>query len=340
MLDGEDVLCCTATGDGKSAAFAVPILVLNEYNAHKDMYPAGFPSRTNPVGLVVTPTKGLASNIVLELTKLGVAAFAYSKESLADARRRGTKLADEIKTCTKWRVICVDPEHLKTKEWREIADFPEFRLQLIYAATDEAHLINEWGMDFRVDFKSIGLFVRGCLPPSICILALSATLAPGKDTTAFSIQTLSHGLSGYEFPDLLPYLCSGRKVIVNFHSLPMLFHCYAWIWRMQPDSADKKRRTRMYHSGCSAECNEETIRMILEDPLCQFILCTIAFSNGINARTLLDCITVGFHFTIDILWQQMGRVGRQEDTLARGILLIQPSTITLAEKYLKAIRCA
>ena len=47
MLDGEDVLCCTATGDGKSAAFAVPILVLNEYNAHKDLYPAGLPTRRN-----------------------------------------------------------------------------------------------------------------------------------------------------------------------------------------------------------------------------------------------------------------------------------------------------
>ncbi|KAJ6516509.1 hypothetical protein C8R45DRAFT_1067724 [Mycena sanguinolenta] len=88
MLDGEVVRCCTATGDGKSAAFAVPILVLNEYNAHKDLYPAGFPTRSNPVGMVGTPTKDLASNIVFELTKLGVTAFAYSKESLRDARHR------------------------------------------------------------------------------------------------------------------------------------------------------------------------------------------------------------------------------------------------------------
>jgi len=28
ILDGKDVLCCTATGDGKSAAFSVPTLVL------------------------------------------------------------------------------------------------------------------------------------------------------------------------------------------------------------------------------------------------------------------------------------------------------------------------
>jgi superfamily II DNA/RNA helicase len=64
ILDGQDVLCCTATGDGKSAAFAVPSLVLLEYNKHLAAYPAGLPTQTNPVGVVITPTKGLADNIV------------------------------------------------------------------------------------------------------------------------------------------------------------------------------------------------------------------------------------------------------------------------------------
>ena len=64
ILDGQDILCCTATGDGKSAAFAVPALVLLEYNAHPDAYPAGLPTRKRPIGVVITPTKGLAINIV------------------------------------------------------------------------------------------------------------------------------------------------------------------------------------------------------------------------------------------------------------------------------------
>jgi superfamily II DNA/RNA helicase len=64
ILDGQDVLCCTATGDGKSAAFSVPSLVLLEYNKHPEVYPAGLSTRTRPVGVVITPTKGLADNIV------------------------------------------------------------------------------------------------------------------------------------------------------------------------------------------------------------------------------------------------------------------------------------
>jgi len=64
ILDGQDILCCTATGHGKSAAFAVPCLVLAEYNAHPELYPPGLPTRKRPIGVVITPTKGLASNTV------------------------------------------------------------------------------------------------------------------------------------------------------------------------------------------------------------------------------------------------------------------------------------
>ena len=63
ILDGEDVLCCTATGDGKSALFAAPIIVLQEMARNPGLYP-DLPYRSNPIGLVATPTKGLSTNIV------------------------------------------------------------------------------------------------------------------------------------------------------------------------------------------------------------------------------------------------------------------------------------
>jgi len=64
ILDGQDILCCTATGNGKSAAFTIPGLILVEYNAHPDTYPARLPTRKRPIGVIITPTKGLANNIV------------------------------------------------------------------------------------------------------------------------------------------------------------------------------------------------------------------------------------------------------------------------------------
>ncbi|KAF8236734.1 hypothetical protein L208DRAFT_1523867 [Tricholoma matsutake] len=85
ILDGQDILCCTATGDGKSAAFSIPCFVLTEYNGHPDKYPAGLPTQKRPIGVVITPMKGLANNIVFELSKLNISAFSYCHETLSKA---------------------------------------------------------------------------------------------------------------------------------------------------------------------------------------------------------------------------------------------------------------
>ncbi|KAJ7035826.1 hypothetical protein C8F04DRAFT_954413, partial [Mycena alexandri] len=67
ILDGEDVLCITATGDGKSALFTVPILVLLEVAQNPGAY-SGFGHQKKPVCLVISPTKILSANMVHHLS--------------------------------------------------------------------------------------------------------------------------------------------------------------------------------------------------------------------------------------------------------------------------------
>ncbi|KAK0434388.1 uncharacterized protein EV420DRAFT_416771 [Desarmillaria tabescens] len=71
ILGGEDVLLCTTTGSGKSASFAIPILVHQELSRNPTAYPR-FRCRKLPVGIVVTPTNGLAANIVCILSPLPI----------------------------------------------------------------------------------------------------------------------------------------------------------------------------------------------------------------------------------------------------------------------------
>lgn len=65
ILNLEDIFAIDATGGGKSALFGVPILIHLEISRNPTLYPSfNVPIRSKPVGVIVTPTKGLASNIV------------------------------------------------------------------------------------------------------------------------------------------------------------------------------------------------------------------------------------------------------------------------------------
>jgi hypothetical protein len=123
----------------------------------------------------------------------------------------------------------------------------------VFRCVDEAHLIYKWGLDLRLAFLLIGAFFRGRLPTRTSVLALSATMQPGahesfvlnalgfvqntytlirrsnkRPNIQFSIQILSHGLGGSEFPSLLPYLNSRRKLAIHCKDINLVtrvFYC-------------------------------------------------------------------------------------------------------------------
>ncbi|KAJ7685893.1 hypothetical protein B0H17DRAFT_940996 [Mycena rosella] len=173
------------------------MIVLLEVARNPTAY-RGYACLKKPVGIVIAPTKGLATNIVrnvhflayklqriflqvYELTALRVPALAYTSETLTEARKSGRDLTAEIAEC-RCCIICVDPEHLTDKQWERITNSQTFRENIAFAGADEGHLIHEWGAEFRPAFHHIGPFFRGRLPPHISIFALTATLQPGAMT--------------------------------------------------------------------------------------------------------------------------------------------------------------
>ena len=62
-LDGEHMMYCLTTGRGKSALFAVPMIIFLVISKNPELYP-NLPYHMHPVGLVMMPTKGLTCNIV------------------------------------------------------------------------------------------------------------------------------------------------------------------------------------------------------------------------------------------------------------------------------------
>ena len=253
----------------------------------------------------------------------------------------------------------MDPEHLHDREWREIAEYSIFRANILFATVDEVHLINEWGLAFRLAFETIGTFLRGRFPSSVSIVGLTAMLEPGSPTVSvckslgffegnftliwrsnerpnmqFTVHFLTHGLNGDKFPDILPYLASGRKTIIHCRTVNQVSQVYAYIWRLQPEGANKLIRARVYHSICPADYNKQTIELLETEPRLQIVVSTVAFSNGLNAKSLLDSLSLGFGSTFNESWQEKGRVGRDPKTTGRGIIFAHRSVIKEAESYL------
>ena len=67
ILDGQNLVAFTATGDGKSTLFILPILVHLELSTNPIIYPS-FPIRAQAVVMVITPTKGLATSHVCSIS--------------------------------------------------------------------------------------------------------------------------------------------------------------------------------------------------------------------------------------------------------------------------------
>ncbi|KAJ7785490.1 hypothetical protein B0H14DRAFT_3506795 [Mycena olivaceomarginata] len=313
ILDSSDVFCCIATGGGKSALFTVPIIVLKEVARRPDLYP-DLP--------------------VLELNKLNVPAFSYCHETVTEARIAGRNLVHEICDCKTWNILCVDPEHLGEK-----------------ACT--------WGAEFRPQFRHIGAFFNACLPSFISVMALSATIKPGaalnsirsslgmsgndfylfrssneRQNVQFIMEPLTHSVGGKIFPQLLPYLNSGRKSVVHSRTIDDVLRVFLYLWKSLPPGPYRLRCLKMYHSLRFVEKNEEILRLLDEDPECQVVIATVAFANGLNAKSLLDSLSVGCADTVDQIVQEKGCVGRDLETAARGVMFYQPSSLIAAEQQL------
>ncbi|KAF9011473.1 hypothetical protein BDZ89DRAFT_1143257 [Hymenopellis radicata] len=332
ILNGEDVVLSIATGAGKSALFMVPLLCHLEISKNPNRYPP-LPVKTTPVGIIVTPTNGLASNIVKHLEEYEITALAYCKETVVAAKRARRNLIQEIIEC-KYQIICVDPND---------------------SARASSH--GRVGRAFRIAFKDLGALFRGRLPSNVAIFGISATLEPGRQTAAvcrtlgfregafhlfrssnerpdlqFIIEQLSHGINSRQFPQIIPYLNSGRKIVIHCRSLQMAHRVYVYLLRMEPSGVNHARRVRQYTSLCGDDFNRETIDLLATDPQLQVVVATVAIANGVHAPQIEDSLSLSMQDTLSEVEQASGRAARQDGAVGRAIVLVQQSDFVRAQK--------
>ncbi|KAE9403798.1 hypothetical protein BT96DRAFT_1078834, partial [Gymnopus androsaceus JB14] len=206
------------TGGGKAALFGIPILVHHEISGNPTLYPKFLVCIwEKAVGIVIMPTKGLANDIVKQLQiQLGIKGFAYTHENLTVQQKSSVNIVKEISSCC-YSVICVDPKHLQEQEWYLIANSPSFHDNVIFACTEEGHVINEWGLSFCPLFHHIGMFFCGRLPSHISVFSLMATMQPGEPLHS-----------------LIIYLNQCQKTIIHIHTINLGYRIFLYLFKHSP----------------------------------------------------------------------------------------------------------
>jgi hypothetical protein len=300
---------------------------------------------------------------VKELAKIGLNATALHAKAVQSAVENGRNLFEEIRK-GEWPYICLSPEMLLSREFDKVLRDGTFQSNIFAVCVDEAHVINQWGNAFRLDYNLIGL-LRARLPSWVVFIAVTATLAPGDPVTSvltslgyqrdnhyyvrrssertnvqFIRRTLTHGLSGFDFPDIAWVLTSGRKTIIYCETIELCTRVALYLFSLCAPGQNRLERIRVYTALCPQTEKEDTLRRLAEDVCCMIVIATIAFGMGINCKTVLDVISLGVPATLDDWYQKNGRAGRDPDTHARGIAYIQKSAIRTATKRVAGSKAA
>jgi len=181
MMNGQDVLCLSATGDGKSALIYLASI-----------------ARKGTITLVVCPTNFLESDLVRltnylykfsyflaklqvsSLQKKGVSAQAINAETLTAASLVGRDIWAEAKTGV-YQVLLFSPETTATDEYDIFIHDEVARPRIGYFVVDEIHLVYEWGPEFRTLYETL-FTMRARLPEWTVFVGLTTTLEPGLET--------------------------------------------------------------------------------------------------------------------------------------------------------------
>lgn len=217
-------------------------------------------------------------------------------------------------------------------------------------AIDEAHIVSQWGQQFRPEFQSIvGLrdtLLAACPPESVFrTLLLTATL------TAESYQTLRElfGQGGFQVvsaaalrpePGFLlhPADCEAERcdrVLEAVRHLPRPLILYTTLrehaeYLYERLCAAGFRRLSLVRGGDLADASGEHVLHDWRSRALDIIVATSAFGLGVDQGDVRSVVHACLPETIDRYYQEVGRAGR-DGNAAVALLISTPDDVRTAE---------
>jgi ATP-dependent DNA helicase RecQ len=296
LAAGRDVLAVLATGGGKSAIYELAGLL-----------------RAGPT-VVVSPLIALQDDQLAHLRAAGLSAIVLNSQQPAGARA-----AALIASCDSGTFVFLSPEQLINKETRHALQRARPGLFVV----DEAHLISQWGHDFRPDYMLLGAQAEAVGAP--VRLALTATASPpvrqeigrrlGLRDPAVVMGNLDRPhieLSVRRVgtvPDKQRELVRAAGELAGSGIVYAATHAGAQAAHDALASAGEQ--VTLYHAGLSGHERRDAMTAFL-DGSARVVAATVAFGMGIDKPDVRWVLHADPPPSLDAYYQELGRAGRDD----------------------------
>jgi len=248
-------------------------------------------------------------------------------------------------------VLFLAPEKLVDPFFQQVLIDSAKHLRLF--VVDEAHIVADWGQDFRTDFFRLGVVRNRLLEenPRLQTLLLSATLTAESESTVLRVFHNPEPIVRFDEPSFRKELSirvirhrSEAEVddtlIGLLHQLPRpcIIYCARrdHVRKLRKMLRQKGIRRFMDYMGSTPPDSRRERLKAFHDGDVDFVLATNAFGLGVDKANVRSVIHYDVPSSLDEYYQQIGRAARDHQT-GHTFLLYSPSSMRRSTKDKRAI---
>jgi len=241
------------------------------------------------------------------------------------------------------QLIFVTPERFKNIYFIDAVSSQSVSLLVV----DEAHLISQWGHDFRPDYRKIDQVIHLVKPAQV--LALTATAIPEVADDIRTHLKIDHGFYvsapvartnlSLHVQDVHGLESKAQYLVSQINQVtgPVLIYSslIKTLYQLEKHlrKCDLKRPYWMYHGDLSPSDRYKNQNQFLHSPN-GIMLATPAFGLGIDKKDIRLIIHLELPGSIESYFQEVGRAGR-DGASAKAILFYDEDDILIQMEFIK-----